>query len=187
MFLDPTLTVESLVGVMEKVISDEERRRKVWKTMLKMDYVYDTLSSSYLDEVYLKYSTAEEKTRALADVYVNSRPRSSWQHLVQILYCESEMAAAKEAKPFLQQQIGGLRVTCKLCTLFICIHISICCVEYCDCPLIVNSMTLQFLRISTYVGLGQTNLITSFSGFQISKPMWEVAFFLGRGSLKSSV
>ena len=110
MFLDPTLTVESLVGVMEKVISDEERRRKVWKTMLKMDYVYDTLSSSYLDEVYLKYSTAEEKTHALADVYVNIRPGSSWQPLVQTLYKESELAAAKEAKPFLQQSIGGLCV-----------------------------------------------------------------------------
>ena len=112
MFSDPTLTVERLVGVMEKVTSDEGRRREVWEGVLKSgySYMYVTLPSSYLDEVYLKYSTAEEKTYALADIYVNIRPESSWQHLVQILYDESEMAAAKEAKPFLQQQIGGLRV-----------------------------------------------------------------------------
>ena len=98
--------MESLVGVMEKVTSDERRRRKVWKSVLKSDYMYDN-PSSYLDKVYLKYSMAEGKTHALADVYVNSRPDSSWQHLVQTLYAESEMAAAKEAKPFLQQN-GGL-------------------------------------------------------------------------------
>ena len=106
MFLDPTLTVESLVGVMKKVTSDEERRREVWERVLEWDYVPP---SSYLDEVYLKYSTAvsEDKTRALADVYVNIRPDSSWQHLVRILYDESEMEAVKEAKPFFQQN-GGL-------------------------------------------------------------------------------
>ena len=106
MFSDPTLTVESLVGVMEKVTSDEGRRRKVWERVLESDYMYDN-PSSYLDQVYLKYSMAEEKTHALADVYVNSRPDSSWKHLVQILYDETEMAAVKEAKPFLQQN-GGL-------------------------------------------------------------------------------
>ena len=105
-FSDPTLTVERLVGVMEKVTSYEGRRRKVWERVLGWSYMDDTLSS-YLDEVYLKYSTAKEKTHVLADVYVNSRPGSSWQDLVEILYVESEMAAAKEAKPFLQQPIGG--------------------------------------------------------------------------------
>ena len=99
MFSDPTLTVESLVGVMEKVTSDEGRRRKVWERVLRCDHA---TPSSYLDEVCLKYSTAEEKTHALADVYINSRPDSSWQHLVRILYAESELSAAKEAKLFLQ-------------------------------------------------------------------------------------
>ena len=101
--------MESLVGVMEKVTSDEGRRRKVWERVFKLDYS-DVTPSSYLDEVYLKYSTAEEKTHALADIYVNSRPESSWQHLVPTLYDESELAAAKEAKPFFQQPIGGLCV-----------------------------------------------------------------------------
>ena len=97
--------MESLVGVMEKVTSDEGRRRKVWEMVLRLSYWLVT-PSSYLDEVYLKYSTAKEKTHALADIYVNSRPDSSWQHLVQTLYDEGEMAAAKEAKPFLPQPIG---------------------------------------------------------------------------------
>ena len=100
LFSDPTLTVESLIGVMEKLTLDEGERRKVWKEVLQWDYV---TPSSYLDEVYLRYSTAEEKTHALADVYVNSRPYSSWQHLVQTLYDESELAAAKEAKSFIQK------------------------------------------------------------------------------------
>jgi hypothetical protein len=88
---------------MEKVTSDEERRRKVWRRVLRWDYV---TPSSYLDEFYSKYITAKEKTSALADVYVNSRPDSSWRHLVQTLYAESELAAVEEAKPFLQQHNG---------------------------------------------------------------------------------
>ena len=92
MFADPTLTVDSLVGVMEKMTSDEGRRRGVLKWRGLTPY-------SYHDEVYTKY---KEKTHALADVYVNSRPESSWQHLVQTLYAEGELAAAKEAKSFLQ-------------------------------------------------------------------------------------
>ena len=85
---------------MKKVTSDEGRRREVWTEVLRC-YIYTP--SSYLNEVYTKYTTDEEKTRVLADVYANSRPGSSWQHLVQTLYRESELAAAKEAKSFLQQ------------------------------------------------------------------------------------
>ena len=103
MFADPTLTVDSLVGVMEKMTSDEGRRREVWEEVLEWDY--DT-PSSYLDEVYTKYTTDKEKTHVLADVYVNSRPESSWQYLVQTLYAKGELAAAKEAKSFLQHNGG---------------------------------------------------------------------------------
>ena len=56
--------------------------------------------NSYLDEVYTKYATDKF---ALADVYINIRPESSWQHLVKVLYCDNELIAAKEAKSFLQQ------------------------------------------------------------------------------------
>ena len=104
-FVDPTLRVESLVGVMEKVTSDEGRRRKVWERVLEWKPV-SYASWSYLDEVYSKCTADEEKTLALAEVYINSRPESSWQHLLQTLYHEGELAAAKKAKSFLQQNRG---------------------------------------------------------------------------------
>ena len=102
MFADPTLTVDNLVRVMEKVTSD--KRRKVWEKVL--EWGHDDPPHSYLDEVYTKYTTDKEKAHALADVYINIRPESSWQHLVEILYDESELATAKEAKLFLQQNGG---------------------------------------------------------------------------------
>ena len=108
MFVDPTLTVDSLVGVMEKVTSDEGRRREVWEEVLewKPSFFETFKPYSYLDKVYTKYTTDKEKTHVLADVYVNSRPESSWQHLVQTLCAKGELAAAKEAKSFLQHNGG---------------------------------------------------------------------------------
>ena len=93
------MTVDSLVDVMEKLVSDEERRREVWKEVLEWEY---HTPSSYIDEVYTQYTSAREKTLALSDVYVNIRPDSSWQYLVGALYHQSELAAAKGAKAFIQ-------------------------------------------------------------------------------------
>ena len=98
MFAEPTLTVDNLVGVMEKVTSDKERRKKVWKEVLRWEYY---VPDSYVDDT--EYTTEKDQTNVLADVYINSRPDSSWHHLVETLYEEGEVAAAKEAKSFLQQ------------------------------------------------------------------------------------
>ena len=100
MFADPTLTVDNLVRVMEKVTSDKKRRKEVWREVLKWGY---HAPDSYVDEVYTKYTTEKEQTNVLADVYINSRPDSSWRHLVETLYYKGEVAATKEAKSFLQQ------------------------------------------------------------------------------------
>ena len=100
MFAEPTLTVDNLVGVMEKVTSDKERRKEVWKEVLEWKY---QAPDSYVDEVYTKCTTEKEQTNVLADVYINTRPDSSWHDLVKVLYEEGELAAAKEAKSFLQQ------------------------------------------------------------------------------------
>ena len=100
LFADPTLTVSSLVGVIEKVTPDKERRREVWGEVLEWNL---RTPDSYLDEVDTNYTTEKEKTNVLADVYINSRPDSSWKHLVRTLYDAGELAAAKEAKSFLQQ------------------------------------------------------------------------------------
>ena len=100
LFADPTLTLDNFIGVIEKVTPDKERRKKVWGKVLELDY---HTPDSYLDEVDTNYTTEKEKTNVLADVYINSRPESSWEHLVETLYDAGELAAAKEAKLFLQQ------------------------------------------------------------------------------------
>ena len=100
LFADPTLTLDNFIGVIEKVTPDKERRREVWRKVLKWDR---NTPDSYLDEVDTNYSTEKEKTNVLADVYINSRPESSWEHLVKTLYGAGELAAAKEAKTFFQQ------------------------------------------------------------------------------------
>ena len=100
LFTDPTLTLNNFIGVMKKVTSDKKKRREVWGEVLKWKY---RTPYSYLDEVDTNYTTEKEKTNVLADVYINSRPESSWEHLVNALYDAGELAAAKEPKPFLQQ------------------------------------------------------------------------------------
>ena len=106
---------------------------------------------SYLDEVYTKY-TSDEVTRILADVYINSRPESSWQHLFKTLHSHGEMAAAKEAKRHLQQNgewdnvgsmsctiVGGFQLTCvqpKTWSLsyFPCLYVIIYAMEHIKAP-----------------------------------------------------
>ena len=99
-FTDPTLTLGNFVGVIEKVTPDKGRRREVWREVLEWKYHNP---DTYLDEVDTNYTTEKEKTNVLADVYINSRPDSSWEHLVKTLYYADELAAAREAKSFLQQ------------------------------------------------------------------------------------
>ena len=91
---DPTLTVENVVGVMEKVAV--ERRKEVWSHV-------SSISDSELEEVYQKYSTEEQRIQLCADIYVNCRPDSSWTYLHQGLYWGKEMTAAKKAKTFIPQ------------------------------------------------------------------------------------
>ena len=102
-FADSTLTVDNLLRVMNEVTSDEEKRKKVWESVLEWD---GDVPESYLDEVESKYTTTREKTNDLADVYVNSYPEPSWKHIVRSLFINVELAAAKEAESFLQQNGG---------------------------------------------------------------------------------
>ena len=91
---DPTLTVENVTRAMEKVTVD--KRRRVWE---------EVLGNGAVEEIYSSHSSKEEKLHFCADTYVTCKPDSSWKELVQKLYNCGEMAAAKEAKAFLQQ--GG--------------------------------------------------------------------------------
>ena len=63
-----------------------------------------------VEEIYSSHSSEEEKLHSCADIYVTSKPGSSWEELVLQLYYYGEMAAAKEAKAFLQQKGGWLIV-----------------------------------------------------------------------------
>ena len=95
---DPTLTVNNVTDVMEKVTVDN--RRRVWE---------EVLDSEIVCEIYNSHSitSEEEKLYSCASCFA-SKPESSWEQLVQRLYYCSEMAAAKEAKTFIQQK-GGSR------------------------------------------------------------------------------
>ena len=95
--LDPTLNVEDVTRAMEKVTVDN--RRQVWEVVLQEEAV---------KEIYSSHSSEEEKLHSCANTYVTYKPGSSWEELVQKLYCYREMAAAKEAKAFLQLKGGWL-------------------------------------------------------------------------------
>ena len=91
---DPTLTVENVTRVMEKV-TVLDKKRQVWG---------EVLGEGAVEEIYSSHSSEEEKLHSCADIYANCKPDSSWKELVQILYSWGGTAAAKEAKAFLQQK-----------------------------------------------------------------------------------
>ena len=78
---------------MEKVTVD--KRRGVWEVVL---------GEGAVEEIYSNHSSEQEKLHSCADVYVTCKPDSSWKKLILQLYNLGEMAAAKEAKAFLQQR-----------------------------------------------------------------------------------
>ena len=55
-----------------------------------------------IEEIYSSHSNEEEKLHSCADTYVTCAPSISWEEIVQESYYRREMAAAKEAKAFLQ-------------------------------------------------------------------------------------
>ena len=98
---DPTLTVGNVTRAVEKVTVD--KRRQMWGNVV--------LSRRIVEEIYSSHSSEEEKLRSCIDTYITYNSDSSWEHLVQALYYSDEMAAAKEAKVFLQPK-GGWCTTC---------------------------------------------------------------------------
>ena len=122
---DPTLTVENVTDVMEKVT--EVKRREVWGAVLRYEKSRQWRRGPYpprpqprrspsptdqkifeeiddpeiLKEIYSSDSSEKEKTHACSDVYVNCHPESSWEHLTSLLYKEDELTAVDQARPFL--------------------------------------------------------------------------------------
>lgn len=92
---DPTLNVRNVTKAMQKVIVD--KRRQVWKKVL---------SEGAVEKICSGLSIEKEKLYSCTDTYVNCKPDSSWEQLAWVLYDHGEVAAAREAKAFLQH-IGG--------------------------------------------------------------------------------
>ena len=97
---DPTLTVENVTRVMEKVTVD--KRRRVWAEIFN--------HSQVIEEIYSSHPREEERLHSCADTCVTCAPSICWEELVRELYDCGEMAAAKEAKAFLQHK-GGFNRT----------------------------------------------------------------------------
>ena len=72
-----------------------DKRRLVWERVLR---------GRDVEEIYSSHYSEEEKLQSCADAFVNSKPDSSWEDLVEWSYRYGEMAAAKKAKSFLQQE-----------------------------------------------------------------------------------
>ena len=83
---DPTLTVDNVSRVMEKV--EPKERQKILKEVV-VDDIFDKMCSSG------QYSTALEVEAAAVDIYVNCHPRSSWEELARSLYRNHQVAAVE--------------------------------------------------------------------------------------------
>ena len=92
---------------MENVAVD--KGRQVWKRVLEKDedeeneWIELSLppAPEVVDEIYDSHSSQKEKTYACSNIYVNSHPESSWEHLTSVLYKEDEMTAVDQTRPFL--------------------------------------------------------------------------------------
>ena len=85
--------MENVARAMEKVTVD--KRRETWERLILEDPV---------EVIYSSHSSEEERLHSSAEIFVSCTPSSSWEGLIRELYCYGEMAAAKEAKTFLQDK-----------------------------------------------------------------------------------
>ena len=85
---DPTLTVDNVRYVMEKVKG--ELRPQIWADL-----------SYTIGEVIKAEKYSSEKDPTYADLYVNCYSWSSWEHLAKSLYRHHQVAAVEEVKSYL--------------------------------------------------------------------------------------
>ena len=104
---EPTLCVANLVGVIEKITSDE-KRRDVWENMLDDD--------SMVDEIYMKHATSKKRADTLADVYVNMSPESSWQYVVRPVKIKARGDHCYLQKFCARRASGWERDSCSTCS-----------------------------------------------------------------------
>ena len=83
---DPTLTVDNISRVMEKV--EPKVKMQVWKDAC------DTL----MEEEKMEELCMSGKEDECADLYVNYNPYSSWEYLARSLYRHHQVAAVEEVR-----------------------------------------------------------------------------------------
>ena len=85
---DPTLTVDNVNHVMEKV--EPKEKVQVWNHVLEHGMI-EIMSRT-------KFTFKEEEC---ADIYVNCYHSASWKHLARSLYCHRQVAAIDEVRSYL--------------------------------------------------------------------------------------
>ena len=87
---DPTLTVDNVSHVMEKV--EPKVKMQVW-----MNACYNIV----MEMRKMKNLCRSGKEDECADLYVNCNPRSSWERLARSLYRHHQVAAVEEVRSYL--------------------------------------------------------------------------------------
>ena len=96
MFADDSLTVDNVTKVME--MGNADKILEIWKESDELESLVKMITGNF--------STTKEKIRACVDLYLNccrDDIQPSWEDIASVLYEHGEMAAAREAKSFLQQ------------------------------------------------------------------------------------
>ena len=88
--LDSTLTVDNVLGVMEKVT--DGRAEEVWRRLIREGILRDISS---------RCSTERELMHTCADIYVNCHLDSNWEEIALRLYHKEETAAVEEVRSYL--------------------------------------------------------------------------------------
>ena len=109
---DPTLTVDSVSRIMEKV--EPKVKRQVW-----MGACYNPKEKVKMWLLYLS-----RKKDECADLYVNCNPSSSWELLARSLYRHHQVAAVEEVRSYLPPR-GEPYFTHNIFTIYmyVCIHV----------------------------------------------------------------
>ena len=99
---DPTLTVDNVSHVMEKV-EPKERQNILNEVIINLSRESFSSASGIFGAIRSsdQYSTALELEAAAVDIYVNCNPYSSWEHLAWSLYHHHQVAAVEEVRSYL--------------------------------------------------------------------------------------
>ena len=87
--LDPTLTVDNVSHIMEKV--EPQVKMQVW----------EEACNAQMEKEKMKELFMSGKEDECADLYVNCNPNSSWKWLACSLYHHHQMAAVEEVRSYL--------------------------------------------------------------------------------------